>query len=120
MTVLSGGIKNLFGCVPGLQKPEMHYRYQDQAAFARMLVELAYTVAPNVTVMDATEAMEGQRADRRLRAENRRSDGLKRRFYLGFCRSRMDWSFACRGAHAAYFPGNGIYPGFYHGMENCL
>ena len=36
MTVLSGGIKNLFGCVPGLQKPEMHYRYQDQAAFARM------------------------------------------------------------------------------------
>ncbi len=59
MTVLSGGIKNLFGCVPGLQKPEMHYRYQDQAAFARMLVELAYTVAPNVTVMDATEAMEG-------------------------------------------------------------
>ncbi len=59
MTVLSGGIKNLFGCVPGLQKPEMHYRYQDQAAFARMLVELAHTVAPNVTVMDATEAMEG-------------------------------------------------------------
>lgn len=59
MTVLSGGIKNLFGCVPGLQKPEMHYRFQNRSAFARMLVELAYTIAPNLTVMDAVEAMEG-------------------------------------------------------------
>ena len=27
MTVLSGAVKNLFGCVPGLMKPELHMRY---------------------------------------------------------------------------------------------
>ena len=29
MTGLSGGVKNLFGCIPGLQKPQMHYRFQN-------------------------------------------------------------------------------------------
>ena len=46
MTGYSGGIKNLFGTIPGLEKPQMH-------------LELAQTVAPNLTVIDAIDAMEG-------------------------------------------------------------
>lgn len=59
MTMLSAGIKNLFGAIPGLQKPEMHYRYPDSDDFARMLLEVAQTVKPQLTVIDAIDAMEG-------------------------------------------------------------
>ncbi len=59
MTTLSGGVKNLFGCVPGLQKPELHYRYPTLDAFCQMLVDLAETVSPDLTIVDAVTAMEG-------------------------------------------------------------
>lgn len=59
MTTLSAGIKNLFGTIPGLQKPEMHYSYPDKATFSGMLIDLAETVAPTLTVLDGIEAMEG-------------------------------------------------------------
>lgn len=59
MTTLSGGAKNLFGCIPGLQKPELHYRFPEEEAFCEMLVELAETVAPAFTLIDAVESMEG-------------------------------------------------------------
>lgn len=45
MTGLSGGVKNLFGCIPRPQKPQLHYRYQNRDDFCSMLVDLAQTVA---------------------------------------------------------------------------
>ena len=33
MTGLSGAVKNLFGCVPGLMKPELHCRFPRKASF---------------------------------------------------------------------------------------
>ena len=59
MTRLSAGVKNLFGCVPGLQKPELHYTYPEAGAFAQMLVDLSQIVKPQITVLDAVECMEG-------------------------------------------------------------
>lgn len=59
MTGYSGGIKNLFGTIPGLEKPQMHYRWPDIEDFSNMLLELAQTVAPQLTVIDAVDAMEG-------------------------------------------------------------
>lgn len=59
MTMLSGGVKNLFGCIPGLQKPEMHYRFQTERAFCEMLVDLALAVSPAATIIDAVVSMEG-------------------------------------------------------------
>ena len=59
MTVLSGGVKNLFGCVPGLQKPEMHLRLPDADRFSDMLIDLALLVKPDLTVLDAVLCMEG-------------------------------------------------------------
>lgn len=60
MTTMSAGIKNLFGCVPGLQKPEMHYHYPQKADFSGMLVDLSQMVAPTLTVIDAIDCMEGE------------------------------------------------------------
>ena len=59
MTLLSAGVKNLFGCVPGLQKPELHYRHPDIEDFSNMLVTLARTVSPALTLIDAIDGMEG-------------------------------------------------------------
>ncbi|MBR7081362.1 MAG: DUF362 domain-containing protein [Oscillospiraceae bacterium] len=59
MTGISAGIKNLFGVIPGLQKPEMHYRNPDPDDFAGMLIDLAETVSPGVTLIDAIDCMEG-------------------------------------------------------------
>lgn len=59
MTTLSAGIKNLFGTIPGLQKPEMHYRFPLIEDFSSMLLALAQTVKPQFTILDAVDAMEG-------------------------------------------------------------
>lgn len=59
MTRLSAGVKNMFGSIPGLQKPEMHYRHPDIEDFSLMLCELCRMVAPAVTLMDAIDCMEG-------------------------------------------------------------
>ena len=59
MTVMSGAIKNLFGVIPGLQKPELHCLNPDPESFATMLVELSQVVAPTYTIIDAVDAMEG-------------------------------------------------------------
>ena len=59
MTGLSGGVKNLFGCIPGLTKPEFHWRYPKEEDFCKMLVDLCDTVKPGVTFVDAVTSMEG-------------------------------------------------------------
>lgn len=59
MTGFSGGIKNLFGVIPGLEKPQLHYRWPQLSDFSRMLLELAQTVNPQLTIIDAIDAMEG-------------------------------------------------------------
>ncbi len=59
MTGYSGGIKNLFGVIPGLEKPQLHYRWPKLPDFSRMLLELAQTVNPQLTIIDAIDAMEG-------------------------------------------------------------
>ncbi len=55
----TGGMKNLFGLVPGLQKSAFHLRFSERALFARMIVDLNIAVKPSFTIMDAVTAMEG-------------------------------------------------------------
>ena len=59
MTTVSAGVKNLFGLVPGLQKPALHCRFPREREFAGMLLDLAELAAPRVTLADGVEAMEG-------------------------------------------------------------
>ena len=59
MTVVSLGVKNLFGVVPGLEKPAIHCRYPGWEEFAGMLLDLADLIAPAVTLVDGVLAMEG-------------------------------------------------------------
>ncbi len=60
MTVLTGAVKNLFGCIPGKRKVQWHFNTGvDHESFMRMLVELAALIRPRLTVMDAIVGMEG-------------------------------------------------------------
>ena len=59
LTVMTAGVKNLFGCIPGLQKPEWHCRRPTQGGFCDMLIDLCETVAPQITLIDAVDCIEG-------------------------------------------------------------
>lgn len=55
----SGAVKNLFGTVPGLMKPELHCRYPEKEPFAEMLVDLCDYIGADFSLIDGVEAMEG-------------------------------------------------------------
>lgn len=61
MTAYTGGVKNLFGVVPGTHKAELHFRLNERAAFCSMLVDLYECVSrtPVLTILDGIIAMEG-------------------------------------------------------------
>ncbi len=54
------GVKNLFGCVPGKMKAWWHMEAgKDSARFGTMLVETARTIAPDLTIIDGVLGHEG-------------------------------------------------------------
>jgi len=58
-TRMSGAAKNLFGLIPGLEKPVFHFRFRDEYAFGRLLVDLNECMKPRLQVVDAVMGMEG-------------------------------------------------------------
>ncbi len=56
---LTGAVKNMFGCVPGLRKSQYHAKLSDPYDFATMLVDLNTLIKPRLCVMDGIIAMEG-------------------------------------------------------------
>lgn len=59
MTGLSGGVKNLFGTIAGLKKPEFHFKYPNKKDFCDMLIDVCETVSPDVVFIDAIVSMQG-------------------------------------------------------------
>ena len=61
MMTLTLGVKNLFGCVVGFEKPKWHARAGIQREqFAKLLVGIAEAIHPSVTLVDAITGLEGQ------------------------------------------------------------
>jgi len=56
---MTGCVKNMFGCVPGLGKPRLHRRFPEREDFASMLVDVCLSVNPGFSILDAIYAMEG-------------------------------------------------------------
>lgn len=54
-----GAVKNLFGCVPGMQKPEFHMRFPERGGTNHMLVDLCETVKPDMHIMDGLLSVRG-------------------------------------------------------------
>jgi uncharacterized protein (DUF362 family)/Pyruvate/2-oxoacid:ferredoxin oxidoreductase delta subunit len=60
MMLLTLGVKNLFGCIVGLTKPEWHMRSGvDRRMFARLLTQIYRAVNPSATLVDGILGMEG-------------------------------------------------------------
>ncbi len=55
----TGAVKNMFGCVPGFEKAEMHFNYPDTGDFANAIIDIALRVKPTVSFIDGIMAMEG-------------------------------------------------------------
>ncbi len=59
LTTFTCGVKNLYGCVPGMRKSAMHKVYFRQARFSRVLAGIYAHVRPALTIADGVVAMEG-------------------------------------------------------------
>ena len=60
LTLLTLGIKNIFGCIPGIRKTQWHLKAgANPRYFAEMLVDLYGIVQPELTIVDGIVAMEG-------------------------------------------------------------
>ncbi|MBI9052043.1 MAG: DUF362 domain-containing protein [Anaerolineaceae bacterium] len=59
LTRITGAIKNQFGCIPGMLKPEFHSRLPNVDYFSKMLVDINLCIKPRLYIMDGIIAMEG-------------------------------------------------------------
>lgn len=57
--ILTLGIKNTFGCIPGLEKSGWHIRCATNENFAALLVDVHLLVKPVLTILDGVIGMEG-------------------------------------------------------------
>lgn len=56
---ITGAVKNMYGCVYGLNKAKGHTLYPTADSFARMLIDLNRFIKPRLHIMDGIVAMEG-------------------------------------------------------------
>jgi len=59
LMIMTGGVKNIFGVIPGRSKPGYHSTMTTPELFAGMLLDLLALVPPKLTIMDAVVGMEG-------------------------------------------------------------
>lgn len=56
---ITGGVKNLLGCVYGFNKGMSHAKFPTPEDFGKMLVDLSLYLKPKLHIMDGITAMEG-------------------------------------------------------------
>lgn len=59
LTVMTGGIKNTFGLIPGLYKVECHRKRPRPRDFVRILVDVFEITKPRLSILDGVIGMEG-------------------------------------------------------------
>lgn len=78
LTLITGAVKNMYGCVPGFGKSKLHLANPKPPSMSRVLVDVFCLAGPWLSLVDAVEAMEG----------NGPSSGQMRR--LGFVAASRD------------------------------
>jgi uncharacterized protein (DUF362 family)/NAD-dependent dihydropyrimidine dehydrogenase PreA subunit len=58
LTLLTGAVKNTFGCVPGFHKSALHLKHPSPAAMSRAIVDVFSLVRPWLSIMDAVDSMD--------------------------------------------------------------
>ncbi len=57
--MMTFAVKNLFGCVPGLEKPLWHLRAGNPDNLANVLIDICLIVKPTLNILDGVYGMEG-------------------------------------------------------------
>jgi uncharacterized protein (DUF362 family)/Pyruvate/2-oxoacid:ferredoxin oxidoreductase delta subunit len=60
LTVLTGGVKNMYGTIPSGFRIRFHGEYVRPEDFSQVLVDIFSAIKPQLTVMDGIVAMEGE------------------------------------------------------------
>lgn len=61
MAKYTGGVKNLYGVIVGIQKAEIHHRFKKEEQFCEnVLLDICQYINPSLTIMDGIYAMEGE------------------------------------------------------------
>jgi uncharacterized protein (DUF362 family)/NAD-dependent dihydropyrimidine dehydrogenase PreA subunit len=60
LTLFTGGVKNMYGCIPTGLRRRFHGEFLRVEDFCRMLVDVYSLVQPHLTIMDGIMAMEGE------------------------------------------------------------
>lgn len=60
LTVLTAGVKNLYGTIPGFQKTALHKQYPKPAEFGRLLSAVYRRLRPALTIADGIVGMDGE------------------------------------------------------------
>lgn len=59
LTILTAGVKNMYGTVPGFYKTNLHKTYPRPREFGKLVLEICRKTRPTLTVADAVIGMEG-------------------------------------------------------------
>ena len=59
LTMFTGAVKNLYGCLPGFQKGNWHRRAPKNDQFSQVVVDVYSQFQPRISIMDGIVAMEG-------------------------------------------------------------
>lgn len=59
LTMFTGAIKNLYGCVPGIKKREFHSLYPNPDSFSEVVVDILGIIKPQLSIMDGVECLHG-------------------------------------------------------------
>jgi len=60
LTILTGGVKNMYGIIPGGLRTRFHGDYAAKEDFAQVLTDIFSAARPQMTVTDGVIAMEGE------------------------------------------------------------
>jgi uncharacterized protein (DUF362 family)/NAD-dependent dihydropyrimidine dehydrogenase PreA subunit len=63
LTKMSAGTKNLFGCIPGVEKFEMHATFPDYADFGGMICDICEMLCSRKKIIAITDAIVGMEGD---------------------------------------------------------
>lgn len=59
LTLFTGAIKNLYGCIPGGKKAEFHKTHPNPREFSKLIVDIFEFLDPDLAIMDGVEGLEG-------------------------------------------------------------
>jgi uncharacterized protein (DUF362 family)/NAD-dependent dihydropyrimidine dehydrogenase PreA subunit len=119
LTLLTGGVKNMYGILAGGEKARLHYVARRKAAFSEALIDVYSIRPPDMAVMDAVVAMEGDGPSHGILRPVGRILASDNAVALDAAAARVMGVSPGKVGHLAVAEGRGLGPLEGSGMEVC-